>query len=941
MNNSQQYFDNIRKIAEDKLNKRISEDDCSDLKEIQDTLYELHVHQLELEIQNEELVKTKNELESSQKKYYELFNNAPIPYLILDDKLTILDVNKTVESLFETEKKNIIRYPFTDFIYSSGFENFEEYISLVQNSGTIHSINLSMQKPNGNIFEVRIESVITDPAHKEDNAICIAIINLAEKNLLEEKLEQLNSLPDMTFIHISGKIVFINKEVTNKLGFTREEAIGSNLIDYVVPEHKEFVISNIKKRLLGNDADNNYDIEIFDKKGGRLYVSVNSADITYNNIKAILVLVRDITQQKKANLELLRLSKAINISKDGIILMDIDSRIIDVNETTLTLLNSSGKAEIIGRPVVDFVAQDDKAKCIDAINDILQYGSNTVEFNIVRSDGIYLPIEASATIYKDEKNNTAGIIAVTRDVSNRKAAAQALKKVEKWNQTILAYIHDGLFVYKNKVMTYCNDKVTEILGYTKQELYSLTSYDIAAPQEKEKVREFQDNHFNVGNLPESFEFWIITKGRKRKCILNRYSIIEDVDDEPLTLIITSDITQRKLAEEALKESEEKFRQVTENIRDVYWLRSFPGSKDIMYYISPSYEEIYGGKLEEIYRYPNSFLNYVHPEDKQKVINSRTTELYLSEGMMDLEYRIIRPDGKTKWIRSKSYPVYENNKPIKVAGVAVDITFRKEIEEELRRAKEVAESSNIAKSKFLANMSHEMRTPLNPIIGFSDLLLNEYSLPEDVKEIHQLILNSSKQMLEIVNNMLDMSKLDSGDIKIEKVNITFTRFFDKLMKEFGLIAQNNQMNMCWTIDKNIPDELIGDPNRIAQILSKLITNAIKFSYKEFSSIEVHAAVCPENILNNIIPQANSDRVYLQLSVLDEGIGIPKDKFEDIFNVFTQIDLSNTKMHSGSGLGLAIVKKLVGLMDGYVYLESEETLGSVFHVILPFDKYNGQA
>ena len=373
-------------------------------------------------------------------------------------------------------------------------------------------------------------------------------------------------------------------------------------------------------------------------------------------------------------------------------------------------------------------------------------------------------------------------------------------------------------------------------------------------------------------------------------------------------VIANDITEKKLSEIAVAESEEKFRTIFESIQDIYFRCDLSG-KIVM--ISPSVSEVLGyGQGELLGSDINSF--YSMASETQNLFE----ELSRKKRIKNLEATLTRQNGEKLQCLCNVRMIFQKNRPAQIEGVARDISQIKKAYEELELAKDIAERSLKVKERFLANMSHEIRTPMNGIIGMIDLIAST-KLDDEQQDYVKTIKKSSETLLHILNDILDLSKIEAGKMELRNSAIKLEYTFEKLYDLFSRQALMNDNTLYYHLADNLPEIVIIDETRLLQILSNLTSNAIKFS-KSGGTIHISAKEV----------ERNGNQSLIRVQIKDSGIGISEEDQDRLFTSFTQVDSSITKNYGGTGLGLAISKELAKSMSGDIGVHSTLGLGSTF-------------
>ena len=383
-------------------------------------------------------------------------------------------------------------------------------------------------------------------------------------------------------------------------------------------------------------------------------------------------------------------------------------------------------------------------------------------------------------------------------------------------------------------------------------------------------------------------------------------------------LLINPLEKLAISERKIKQSDERYQVAIQGSNDGIWDWNI---KEDELYLSP--------RLCQMIGYSNScenkrvttdtlFLDNIHPEDEEKT-KQALKEHFTNDAPLDFDFRMQITDGAYRYFRLKGITQKESNGVgVRVAGSLSDITELKEQSLTLEKALNEAQCANIAKSDFLANMSHEIRTPMNGVLGSLQVLRRD-NLSSNSKDLVEMGISSSENLLTIINDILDLSKIESNNISLELLPTNIAKILSTIITELSFSAKEKQIDLVFTMEKNLHTYWLTDPVRLRQIILNLLSNAIKFTSKG----QVKLSLTEKN-------------EKLLFEVKDTGIGISQTQIEKLFNRFEQADTTTTRKYGGTGLGLPIAKKLANLMGGEITVTSQRKLGSTFRVTLPLKK-----
>ncbi|MFW5761157.1 MAG: PAS domain S-box protein [Cyclobacteriaceae bacterium] len=817
---------------------------------------------------------------------------------------------------------------------------------------------LATYKPNNDRYVIRFKSFIKDPAGllyffgdiESSHQHNIQLL----KNATKPYIDLLNKSRDLIQVFTyEGKIRYINNFWKKKLGYSDSELKKLDLKDLVAPEYYE--ITKQKLFDIANNDINNRLVTTFVTKNNK---KINLSGFVYCNKRGGKIIdfrgiFHDITEQIRAEkAQSLYYSIAnltihsINIETFFANIHEELKKVIEATNFYVALVNEENH-EITFPYLKDELIESDISPESVFIRNITKYAIhkktplflfekdiknlNLNQKIIIKDKGKIPKVYIGVPLILE--NRIIGIIAVqsyySKDcytindlelldfISGQIALSIERKHKEErlnsQNARINAIIENGSHlvwaVDRELLFTSYNQNFKNLftaLFHVTPDNYNLIADEIKIPQ-ADLFRESYRKAFS--GEPCSFELELVTnddKGNWWEVFLN--PIISSNEEIYEVSGIAHNITQKKRSELALQESEEKFRNIFESFQDIYFRCNLSGEIVV---VSPSIEELTGYTPETVVG-KNITDYYLYSSKTKHLIR----QLIKQKGVRNFEASIIANDGTIlNCICNVRLVTDPKNQPAQIEGVVRDITKLKETNVELVRAKEMAERSVKVKESFLANMSHEIRTPMNGVIGMIDLLSGT-NLDEEQQNYIHTIKKSSETLLHILNDILDLSKIEAGKMQVKKAPVRIKRVMEKLYAMFSQQAMSKNTNLYYHIDPNLPEYVLTDETRLLQILSNLTSNAIKFT-DGGGAIDV-----------GIKPFVNEAGHSIKFDVSDSGIGISQENLEKLFMSFNQIDNSTSKAFGGTGLGLAISKALCKILGGEIGVYSTPGLGSTF-------------
>ena len=750
---------------------------------------------------------------------------------------------------------------------------------------------------------------ITDRKHAE-----------AERREMNEVMK--NAVSGISKLDVQGRYLYVNKAYADMTGYQPEEMIGMSWEKTVDPDELEKLVAAYGRMV----QEGRVEVEM---KGLRKDASIFYKQVvmisTYDEQHQFLghyCFMKDISDRKKAELaleqELLRSKTFFNTSMDGVVVMDRLGKVLDASPSFARMLGYTLE-EILNISVFDWDAQwtKEELQVMLKIEEIIPL----FETRHRRKDGSEYDVEISWN--RVEVEGEMMHFCICRDITERKQAEIDLQISQARFAGILEIASDAIIsIHSTQQITLFNKGAERIFGYAAEEVLGKPVAMLMPSRLADAHHQHVSNYaYKGGSARQMAERGAIFGRRKDGTEFPVEASISkiEIDGEIIFTTFLRDITARQQAEEALRYQKEMFQTIVDHIPVMIGLFNKQGKMELL---NPEFEKILGWSLEDWQQKDILAECYPDPVYCQSVL-----EHMLSATGKWKDLTTMTASGQqleTSWAHVPLSSGY-------FLGIGQDISDRKQKELALQHAMEAAEEANLAKSTFLANMSHELRTPLNVILGFAQVIAHDPSLTPNQKEDLQTIRRSGDHLLSLINDVLDLSKIESGHCTVEERGFDLIALLHSLRNMLAERASSKGLDLCFQIAPEVPQFILADAQKLRQVLLNLLSNAIKFTNR--GSITLHVSIEAD-----ATGALTTTRPILQFVVADTGVGMASVELPTIFDAFVQAQ-AGKRSTCGTGLGLTISRKLLELMGGEISVSSTQGQGSTFTFTLPVSPISG--
>lgn len=708
------------------------------------------------------------------------------------------------------------------------------------------------------------------------------------------------------------KIVLFNQAAEDMFQWSAQDMLGRRL-DRLIPERfrsvhgehiREFGRSGVTTRQMGSLGV----IMGVRSNGEEFPIEAAISQVGIEGMRYYTVVLRDITERKRLEQDLAErealLRAIIETEPECVKVLALDGTVRTMNAAGLAMVEATSPTQVVGQDVCRLVAEEFQPVFRELVHKAAQGEAGRLEFRLVGFLGTPRWLDTHVMPLRAADGSVSAVLGVTRDVTEWKKTEQLLRQSEERYRRLLAVLPDAILVNRGGRIVFINEQGLQLFGASRPEdILGRSLYELVHADFHDLVRERIRHLLDSGSTVPEVEEKAVRLDGAIVDVAVRAARFQDEAGVGV-LVVLRDLSMRKVSEQRLRESEERLQSLLGSMEDVIWSASLDWST--LYYVSPSVGEIYGRSAEEFLAGPALRWSAVHAEDRA-VVDQALLDLQRVEEF-DVEYRIVRQGGEVRWLHDRGRVIKdEAGHPLRIDGIASDITERKRLQAQLRRTERVAELGTVA-----SGMAHEIGTPMNVILGRAEYLM-ERTKEEPVRKGLQTIISQVERITRVMNQLLAFARRRP----VEHRALDLRQIIEDNLEIFQERLSHNNVTVETSFAEGCP-LVHADADQMSQVLINLIMNAI------------HAM--PDGGVLKVALAPATDRGMVMLVIGDTGHGMPKDVIAKIFDPF----YTTKEFGKGTGLGLTVVKGIIEEHAGTIQVESQPGVGTVFTICLPRDK-----
>lgn len=860
----------------------------------------------------------------SEQKHYQKHLESIIQYsdesmYLLDSNGKYLMVNNAFLSRLGRTREDVIGKTYHDFHPPEETTEFTKKLSWVFD----HGLPLKDMHSTNGIWFTRTINPVRDSSTSQIHEVLVISKDITENKKTQDLLLEKENLHRTMFdffphaillMDKNGVILDTNETITEWITIPPHQIKGMNFQNLpLFSKESKRTLKKIFSKGTTTKKIAPIEIDVVSKPGtqrrGIIYTSplLNEQAERYG----YLIVLSDITKRKYDEETMKIKDNALASSIFPITFIDLEGKMTYANDSFLRMWGYTNNKDIIGKPVTKFwVAKEQQDEIFQTLHEKEQWIG---EITGIRKDSTPFKIQLYANIIKNESVQPVSIMGFYIDSNQNIKTVETPNESEKRFQVVLENSLDMIYQFNIKSQTcdYVSPSSIKIIGYTPKEMITYPVKKIEKfihPEDSlqwTQHLEMTGSHQRKENTVQSIEYRFKHKTRGYRWMRDTFTIIFDEKNTPEYVVGSiEDITDRKKVWEELVKSEEKYRILAETSADGVFTTDPLGR---LTYVNPSFEKLCGRRKSQILATP--FRNYLLEDSvyffQQIFIDARKK----NDKIENVELELVSGNGDITPIEANIAPFTKQTEFGGVVCTVRDITQRREIEDELKKNERL-------KTEFMNIAAHELRSPVTPIKGYLDLIIHDTESNEKIKNWAKISLRNAERLLKLVNDILDVARLDSDTMRFDMEKIDPVEFLNEIVEDMRPAIINKKLEFHVNIPTQLP-HIIGDKIRLSQVLKNLIGNSLKFTDCGFIGLDV------KKIDNHIL-----------IAVVDTGIGISQDEIKKIFTKFYQAYTGEDRNNEGTGLGLFISKEIIKKHNGTIWAESEVGKGSRFIIQLPY-------